>query len=106
MLKRVTFKTFDYTPVDRKKILFTIVEKPYIHKNFIEQRHRYHRWYNIYKNQSGSTLVYFNPHKFPHFNTICTILGNSSLSNFPDVIRKLLDMKEQQKIIRRSWKRK
>lgn len=88
-MKRVTFRTFDYIPVERTRPLFTVIEKPYIHKSFTLQRHRHHRWFSMYKNHSGDTLVYFNPKKFKDFNTICNVLSGTSLHDFATAVQKL-----------------
>uniref|UniRef100_A0A6C0JUH7 Uncharacterized protein n=1 Tax=viral metagenome TaxID=1070528 RepID=A0A6C0JUH7_9ZZZZ len=103
-IKRTTFRYFDYIPRDRNKKLLSVLEKPYIHNDFKLMPHKYSRWYKMYKNGKGETQVYFSTRKFPHFNTIVAVLGDTPLDSFPDVVIKLLDIREKERAARHAQK--
>ena len=105
-IKRTSFRYFDYIPRDRtNKVLLSVLEKPYIHRDFKMIPHKYSRWYKMYKNSKGETLVYFSTRRFPDFNTIVSVLGDTPLDSFPDAVIKLLDLREKERGPRRHIKK-
>jgi hypothetical protein len=97
-MKRITFRIYPY-PHERP--LFTILEKPYVHTDFIPLYHRYQRYYRIYHNGQGEIQIYFNPRRFPDFNTICHVLSQTLLDDFNNLVKKLLAKKDSN----RHWKK-